>query len=102
MPQHTVYISPNHMDPTYQLERDGLGPDVELKSWSATDPSALAVEIAEADAVLTWRVPATSKLVPREDCGNILQRQLGTPYCVETGIVASPRYRGSSRDADEA
>lgn len=40
--------------------------------------------------VLTWRVAATSQLIPRDECGDSLQRQLGTPYCVETGIVSSP------------
>ncbi len=41
--------------------------------------------------VLTWRVPATSRLIPREECGDeVLQKQRGTPYCVETGIVVSP------------
>lgn len=40
--------------------------------------------------VVTWRVPATAKLVPRAECGDNFQRQLGTPYCVETGIALSP------------
>ena len=40
--------------------------------------------------VLTWRVPASAKLIARERCGDVLQSQLGTPYCVENGIVTSP------------
>jgi quinoprotein glucose dehydrogenase len=40
--------------------------------------------------VLTWRVPASTKLIAREGCGDVLQSQLGTPYCVENGIVTSP------------
>lgn len=40
--------------------------------------------------VVTWRFAATSKLIPRKDCGDTIQSQLGTPYCVETGIVSSP------------
>jgi quinoprotein glucose dehydrogenase len=40
--------------------------------------------------VVTWRIAATSKLIPRDECGEVLQSQLGTPYCVETGIVTSP------------
>jgi quinoprotein glucose dehydrogenase len=40
--------------------------------------------------VVTWRIAATSKLIPRDECGEVLQPQLGTPYCVETGIVTSP------------
>jgi quinoprotein glucose dehydrogenase len=40
--------------------------------------------------VVTWRVAATSKLIPRAECGDSMQPQIGTPYCVETGIVSSP------------
>lgn len=40
--------------------------------------------------VVTWRVAATSKLIPRADCEDVVQAQMGTPYCVETGIVSSP------------
>jgi quinoprotein glucose dehydrogenase len=44
--------------------------------------------------VLTWTVPATSQLLPREECGKSFetqtQAQIGTPYCVKTGIVSSP------------
>jgi quinoprotein glucose dehydrogenase len=40
--------------------------------------------------VLTWRFAATTKLIPREQCDDVLQPQLGTPYCVENGIVSSP------------
>ncbi|MAE95395.1 MAG: glucose dehydrogenase [Deltaproteobacteria bacterium] len=40
--------------------------------------------------VVTWRFAATSRLVPRDQCEDIPQQQLGTPYCVETGIVSSP------------
>ena len=29
MPIHVVYISPEHMDPTYAIERAGLGPEAE-------------------------------------------------------------------------
>ncbi len=40
--------------------------------------------------VVTWRFPATSKLIPRAECEDVPQAQLGTPYCVDTGIVSSP------------
>ena len=40
--------------------------------------------------VLTWRMPATVKLTPRDECGNAFQGQHGTPYCVNTGMVVSP------------
>ena len=63
MTKHIVYISPAHMDPSYQLEREGLGPDVELRMWSATDPSDLVAEIADADAIMTWRVPLPAQVI---------------------------------------
>ena len=37
MATHLVYISPGHMDPTYEIERAGLGPDVELRVMSNPD-----------------------------------------------------------------
>ena len=40
--------------------------------------------------VLTWRVAATSKLIPRAECGDTMQPQTGTPYCIENGILSSP------------
>ena len=40
--------------------------------------------------VLTWRMAASSKLIPRDECEDVYQKQLGTPYCVETDIVSSP------------
>jgi quinoprotein glucose dehydrogenase len=40
--------------------------------------------------VVTWRMAATSMLIPREECDDVLQKQLGTPYCVETGLLTSP------------
>ncbi|MDH3641082.1 MAG: pyrroloquinoline quinone-dependent dehydrogenase [Gammaproteobacteria bacterium] len=45
---------------------------------------------AQVMVVITWRMPATVKLTPREQCGEMLQGQLGTPYCVETGMLTSP------------
>jgi quinoprotein glucose dehydrogenase len=39
--------------------------------------------------VLTWRMVATVKLTPREGCGDNFQGQLGTPYCVDTGLLIS-------------
>ncbi len=50
-----------------------------------------AIHLGEqAMLVVTWRIAATSKLVPRDECADSLQPQTGTPYCVETGIVSSP------------
>ena len=41
-------------------------------------------------AVITWRVAAWTKLIPRKDCPEFGQTQAGTPYCVDTGLVMSP------------
>ncbi len=38
----------------------------------------------------TNRVPAFTKLIPRENCEGVGQQQTGTPYCVETGFLVSP------------
>ncbi len=40
--------------------------------------------------VVTWRMPATVTLIPRVDCEGVMQGQIGTPYCVDTGMVFSP------------
>jgi quinoprotein glucose dehydrogenase len=40
--------------------------------------------------VYTSHVPGIVKLTAREHCKGIAQEQAGTPYCVETGWVASP------------
>lgn len=40
--------------------------------------------------VYTMRVPAWTKLIPREQCAGVAQQQSGTPYCVETGFLLSP------------
>ena len=40
--------------------------------------------------VYTIRVPGSTRLIPREECAQVGQGQLGTPYCVETGFVSSP------------
>lgn len=40
--------------------------------------------------VYTNRVPAYTRLIPREDCEGVSQPQTGTPYCVDTGWLMSP------------
>lgn len=40
--------------------------------------------------VYTNRVPGTTRLIPRADCGESMQPQEGTPYCVDTGFLRSP------------
>ena len=41
-------------------------------------------------ATVTTRIPASTKLVPRERCEGNFQQMAGTPYCVETEFVSSP------------
>src|SRR5690606_34391100 len=41
--------------------------------------------------VVTMRVPASVKLVPRAQCDGVAASpQIGTPYCVATGRIESP------------
>ena len=40
--------------------------------------------------VVTWHVAATTTLILRDECEEVPQKQRGTPYCVETGQLASP------------
>ena len=40
--------------------------------------------------VYTTRVPGSTRLIPRDQCADNRQPQLGTPYCVDTGFVSSP------------
>jgi quinoprotein glucose dehydrogenase len=40
--------------------------------------------------VYTTRVPAIIKLTPQDQCQGFFQRQAGTPYCIDTDMVASP------------
>ena len=38
----------------------------------------------------TTRVPGSTRLIPRSECGDASQPQEGTPYCVKTGFATSP------------
>lgn len=40
--------------------------------------------------VFTNRVPGYTRLLPREQCEDSLQPQIGTPYCVDAGWLTSP------------
>jgi len=40
--------------------------------------------------VYTARFPVLTILTPREDCDGVMQAQTGTPYCVDTPLLASP------------
>ncbi|MEX2431128.1 MAG: C-terminal binding protein [Dehalococcoidia bacterium] len=78
MANHLVCISPAHMDPSYAIERKGLGPDVDLHVFSAVDPDTIGREAREADAIMTWRMrieaPAIEQL---ERCKLIIRMGVG-------------------------
>ena len=65
MAMHVVRISPGHMDPAYAVERRELEGVAELMPWSATGPDALADELQDADAVMTWRIPIGAGVIAR-------------------------------------
>ncbi|MDA1036648.1 MAG: hypothetical protein O3B65_07200 [Chloroflexi bacterium] len=51
--KHIVYISPGHMDPTYAIEREGLGQDVDLRVLTNQDRGFMnGTEAKDADAVM--------------------------------------------------
>lgn len=78
MVKHVVYVSPNHMDPHYEIERRELGRSVDLREWKATDQAALAEELRGADAIMTWRVPLRQSVIERlEKCRVIVRFGVG-------------------------
>ena len=79
MATHLVYISPGHMDPTYEIERAGLGPDVELRVMSNPDRGDMdGAETREADAIITWRTHINEAAVNQlERCRVIVRMGVG-------------------------
>lgn len=79
MATHLVYISPGHMDPTYEIERAGLGPDVELRVMSNADRGDMdGAEVREADAIITWRTRINEAAVDQlERCRVIVRMGVG-------------------------
>ena len=79
MPKHVVYISPGHMDPTYALEREGLGSDVDLRVMSNADRGYMdGNEAREADAIMTWRTHINAEAIERlERCKLIVRMGVG-------------------------
>ena len=79
MATHLVYISPGHMDPTYEIERAGLGPDVELRVMSNPDRGDMdGAETREADAIITWRTHIKMAAVDQlERCRVIVRMGVG-------------------------
>ena len=78
-PKHIVYISPGHMDPTYALEREGLGRDVDLRVMSTPDRGYMdGREVREADAIITWRTRIDAEAIGHlERCRLIVRLGVG-------------------------
>jgi phosphoglycerate dehydrogenase-like enzyme len=79
MTTHLVYISPGHMDPTYAIERAGLGPDVELRVMSNPDRGDMdGAEARDADAIITWRTHINEAAIDElERCKVIVRMGVG-------------------------
>ena len=79
MATHLVYISPGHMDPAYEIERAGLGPDIELRVMSNPDGGDMdGAEAREADAIITWRTHINEAAIDRlERCRVIVRMGVG-------------------------
>ncbi|MEX2430332.1 MAG: C-terminal binding protein, partial [Dehalococcoidia bacterium] len=78
MPNHVVCISPAHMDPNYEIERRVLGPDVELRVFSATDSETIGREASDADAVMTWRMRVEAPAIEQfQRCKLIIRLGVG-------------------------
>jgi phosphoglycerate dehydrogenase-like enzyme len=85
-----VAISPDHMDPTYALERAGLGHDVELRPWKARTQEDLAREIADVDAVLTWRFRVEAPVIEALERCRVIVR-MGVGFDVVDAAAAARR-----------
>ena len=81
MPEkHVVYISPGHMDPTYAIEREGLGTDVDLRMMTNPDRGYLnGAEAKDADAIMTWRTRIDADAIGQLEKCRIIVR-LGVGY----------------------
>jgi len=78
--KHIVYISPGHMDPTYAIERVGLGTNVELRVLTNADRGAMdGSEAKDADAIMTWRTRIDAAAIDHLDKCRIIVR-LGVGY----------------------
>ena len=78
--KHIVYISPGHMDPTYAIEREGLGPNVDLRLLTNPDRGFMdGVEAKSADAIMTWRTKIDADAIDQLEKCRIIVR-LGVGY----------------------
>lgn len=78
MAVHTVYISPAHMDPDYTIERQVLGPDVDLRVFTSVEPLRMGDEAKDADAIMVWRLPVHEQTLRRlRRCKLIIRMGVG-------------------------
>ena len=78
--KHVVYISPGHMDPTYAIEREVLGPNVDLRPLTNPDRGFMdGVEAKNADAIMTWRTKIDADAIAQLEKCRIIVR-LGVGY----------------------
>lgn len=77
--KQVVYISPGHMDPTYAIERDGLGPNVDLRQLTNPDRGFMdGAEARDADAIMTWRTKIDAAAIDQlEKCKIIMRFGVG-------------------------
>ncbi len=77
--KHVVYISPGHMDPTYAIEREGLGLDVDLRILTNPDRGFMdGAEAKDADAIMTWRTKINAAAINQlEKCRIIVRIGVG-------------------------
>jgi C-terminal binding protein len=77
-----VYISPGHMDPDYTLEKQGLGPDVDLRVMQNPDRGYMdGADAHEADAIMTWRTRIDAKAIEQlERCKLIVRLGVGYDF----------------------
>ena len=54
------------MDPDYTLEREGLGPDVDLRVMTCPERGPMdGAEAKDADAIMTWRTRIDEEAIER-------------------------------------
>lgn len=77
--QPIVYISPGHMDPEYILEREGLGPGVDLRVMAGPPRGWMdGADAREADAIMTWRTRIDAAAIKQlERCSLIVRLGVG-------------------------
>jgi C-terminal binding protein len=77
--KQVVCISPGHMDPTYAIERESLGPNVDLRPLTNPDRGFMyGAEAKDADAIMTWRTKIDAAAIDQlEKCKIIVRFGVG-------------------------